>query len=129
MFPDINLNYRTTLKLDSVLDIREGVYDVFVEYGGVTDYTQFSVGHQVQEIELRALALLSVTTDEVSYIPSQRVTITAHATELFPFEPMKYKVQDRSGAIAIQGSIFPNEDAISLYMKTNTHKIPPTTEP
>jgi len=119
LFPDINLNYRTTLKLDSVLDIQEGVYDVFVEYGGVTDYTQFSVGYQGQEIELRTLALLSVTTDEISYIPSQRVTITAHATELIPFEYMKYKVQDRSGAIAIQGSIFPNQDAISLYMKTN----------
>ena len=50
---------------------------------------------------------------------SQRITITAHATNLIPFEPLKYKVRDPSGAIAIQGSVFPNEDEISLYMKTN----------
>jgi len=119
LFPDYNLNFRTTLKLDSVLGIPEGVYDVFVEYGGVTDLTQFTVGHQASIIAPTVLSLLSVTTDEISYIPSQRVTITAHATELFPFEPLKYKVQDPSGAVAIQGSVFPNQDAISLYMKTN----------
>ena len=119
LFPDYNLKIRTTLKLDSVLQIREGVYTVFMEYGGATDFTQFTVGYQVQEIEQRALRLLSVTTDEISYIPNQRVTITAHATELIQFESMKYKVQDRSGGIVIEGSIFPNPDEISRYMNTN----------
>lgn len=119
LYPDYNLNFRTTLKLDSVLEIREGVYDVFVEYGGVTDFTQFTVGHQASVIEPTVLGLLSVTTDEISYIPNERITITAHATKLIPFEPLKYKVQDPSGAIAIQGSVFPNPDEISRYMNTN----------
>jgi hypothetical protein len=51
LYPDLNLNYKTTVKLDKVLGINDGRYDVSVNYAGEsTTYantfanTSFSVG-------------------------------------------------------------------------------------
>ncbi|MFB3152781.1 MAG: lamin tail domain-containing protein, partial [Nitrosopumilaceae archaeon] len=62
LFPDYNLRYRTTLKLDSVLEINAGVYNISAEYGGVTTSTQFTVGHALPDIEQKVIGLLSITT-------------------------------------------------------------------
>jgi len=119
LFPDYNLRYRTTLKLDSVLEINAGVYNISAEYGGITTSTQFTVGHALPEIEQKVIGLLSITTDELEYIPDQRITMTGHATEIIPFESLKYTIRDRSGTIEGQGSLFPNPDEIERYQKTN----------
>jgi len=47
LYPDLNLNYKTTLSLQQVLGINKGDYSVSVSYGGVTSNTGFSVGDQI----------------------------------------------------------------------------------
>ena len=42
LFPDLNLNYETTLSLHQVLGINKGTYDVSVNYAGATSNTSFS---------------------------------------------------------------------------------------
>ena len=119
LFPDYNLNFRTTLKLDYVLDINAGLYNVSVEYAGATASTQFTVGNEVPEVQQRLIGFLSISTDELEYIPDQRITMTGHSTAIIPFESLEYTIRDRSGAIEGQGSLFPNPDEIERYMKTN----------
>jgi hypothetical protein len=119
LFPDYNLKFRTILKLDYVLEINAGLYNVSVEYGGVTASTQFTVGNEVPEIQQRLIGLLSITTDETEYIPDQRITMTGHSTDIIPFESLKYTVRDRSGAIEIEGSLFPNQAELDRYKNTN----------
>ena len=49
MYPDLNLNYKTTLSLHQVLGINEGTYDVVVSYGDYSEKTSFSVGTKIIE--------------------------------------------------------------------------------
>ena len=58
LFPDLNLNYETTLNLHQVLGINEGTYDVFVTYAGSTANTSFTVGFELIEQEKKKLAQL-----------------------------------------------------------------------
>ncbi|MFB5624486.1 MAG: lamin tail domain-containing protein, partial [Nitrosopumilus sp.] len=46
LYPDLDLNYKTTLSLHQVLGINPGNYDVTVSYGDATDTTSFSVGYE-----------------------------------------------------------------------------------
>ncbi len=108
MYPDLNLEYDTTLSLHQVLGINEGVYDVSVSYAGATDATSFSVGSEVVVQEIKEDGVLEITTDKSQYLPGQWVTILASATEIIPLEGMKFTVLDDDDNVISDGTIFPN---------------------
>jgi len=109
MYPDLNLNYETTLSLHQVLGIDEGTYDVSVSYAGTTTSTTFSVGYEIIEQEIKQDEELSITTDKSQYIPGQTVSITGFASEIIPFEGMKFSVYDGEGKLISNGNLFPTD--------------------
>jgi len=110
LFPDLNLNYETTLNLHQVLGINEGTYDVSVNYAGTTANTSFTVGFELIEQEEKEDALLSITTDKSQYLPGEYVLITADTTDTIPLEGLKFTVFDSSQNQIYQGSLFPNSN-------------------
>ncbi len=120
MYPDLNLEYGTTLSLHQVLGINEGAYDVSVSYAGTTTNTSFSVGYEIIEQEIKEDEELSITTNESQYIPGQNVSIIGFASEIIPFEGMKFTVTDPAGTLISNGNLYPtnNEFKTSIYLTT-----------
>jgi hypothetical protein len=120
LFPDLNLNYDTTLSLQQVLGINEGTYDVSVTYAGATSTTSFSVGFELIEQEQKVDGSLGIITDKSQYIPGQTVSISGFATEIIPFEGMKFTVTDSRGEVIYNGNLFPTngEFATTVFITT-----------
>jgi len=107
MYPDLNLNYETTLSLHQVLGINEGNYDVSVSYAGSDSTTSFSVGYEIIEQQIEQDEEFFVTTDKVQYIPGQTVSIVGYASEIISFEGMKFTVTDSGGTMIANGNLYP----------------------
>jgi len=107
MYPGYNLEYDTTLGLHQVLGINEGTYDVSVSYAGATANTSFSVGYDIFEQEIKQDEELDIVTDKLQYVPGQMVSIIGFASEIIPFEGMKFTVTDSGGELIANGNLFP----------------------
>ena len=120
LYPDLNLNYGTTLSLHQVLGINAGIYDVSVNYAGATANTSFSVGFELIEQEEKVDGSLSIITDSSQYIPGQTVSISGFATEIIPFEGMTFSVTDSRGEVISNGILFPTngEFVTSVFITT-----------
>jgi hypothetical protein len=120
LYPDLNLNYETTLSLHQVLGIDEGNYDVSVSYGGASADTSFFVGTEIiQQAEIID-GSFNITTDYSQYIPGQTVSITGTASEIIPFEGMKFTITDSQGVVISNGNLFPTDGkfSVSLFLTT-----------
>ena len=120
LYPDLNLNYETTLNLHQVLGINEGTYDVSVNYAEATANTSFTVGFELIEQETKEVSSLSITTDKSQYIPGQTVSITGFATEIIPLEGMKFTVKDSRGQVIYNGHLFPTNGEFSTTIFITT---------
>ena len=120
LYPDRDLNYETTLSLHQVLGINEGNYDVSIGYGGVTVNTSFSVGFEIIEQEADAANELTLITDKSQYIPGQFIYITGTATEIIPFEGMKFTLTDSRGEAIATGNLFPTDGKFSTQVYVTT---------
>ena len=109
LYSDLNLNYKTTLSLHQVLGINEGNYDVTVTYGDATADANFSVGYETIEQETTEDAELSIITDKSQYIPGQLVSITGFASNIIPYEGMKFTLTDSGGELIANGNLFPTD--------------------
>jgi len=110
LYPNLNLEFKTSLKLQKLLGINEGVYNVSVDYAGTTTETQFSVGDEIIEIEQKEAPTLKITTDKEFYIPGETATIFAETSEIIEFEGLTFKVINPNGIKIYQGTLFPNID-------------------
>ncbi len=86
LYPNMFLEYETSLKLQKVLGVSEGIYDVSVSYGDANIETQFSVGNEIFDIQQIEQAALTLTTDKESYLPGETATIFAETSEIIPLE-------------------------------------------
>ncbi|QLH03147.1 hypothetical protein C5F47_06080 [Nitrosopumilus cobalaminigenes] len=120
LYPDLKLNYKTTLSLHQVLGINEGTYDVSVSYAGTTTSTSFSVGYEIIEQAIMQDEEFSVITDRSQYIPGQTVSITGFATDIIPFEGMKFTVTDSSGNLISNGNLYPTNGKFSTSVFLTT---------
>jgi len=108
LYPNMLLEYETSLKLQKVLGVSEGVYDVSVSYGDVNIETQFSVGDEIFDIQQIEQAALTITTDKESYLPGETATIFGETSEIIPFEGLKFQVMNPNGIKIYEGTLFPN---------------------
>src|SRR5574338_634737 len=69
LYPDLNLQYKTQIKLDKVLGAVAGTYKVSVTYGTASDVTIFSVGEKKILSAEEEATELSISTDKATYIP------------------------------------------------------------
>ncbi|MDC4230740.1 MAG: lamin tail domain-containing protein [Nitrosopumilus sp.] len=120
LFPDLNLNYKTTLSLHQVLGVSEGYYDVSVSYVDATANTSFSVGYEIIEQEIKEDGSFSIATDKTQYLPGQDVSITGFATEIIPFTGMTFTVTDSQGKIIYSGNLFPTNGKFTTSVFVTT---------
>ena len=122
LYPDSNLNYETTLDLVQVLGISEGTYDVIVDYAGTSTTTSFSVVSEIIEIIDTVDSIFSIQTDQNKYFLDQSILLTGFASEVVPFESMKFTVIDPTGNQITTGNLFTNngefETSISINFAT-----------
>ena len=121
LYPDLYLNYDTSISLQKVLGVNEGIYDISVEYAGATAETKFSVGDEIITIEEEEDSELSISFDQDSYIPGQTAFISGKTTEISQFEGLKFKVVDPDGNQIFDGTLYPNGDgefSTNIYMTT-----------
>lgn len=120
LYPDLNLNYETTLSLHQVLGINEGNYDVSVSYSGATANTGFTVGFELIELAEKIDSSFNITTDKSQYFPGQTVSVSGFATEIIPFQGMKFTITDSQDVMISNGNLFPTdgEFSTSLFLTT-----------
>jgi hypothetical protein len=113
LYPDLNLNFKTSLSLHPVLGINEGVYDVFVTYAGVSSSTSFSVGEQVLELDSIEEGTFTIITDKSQYLPGEIVSISGITSETIPFEGLKYELRNPKGLVVETGTLYPVDGKFS----------------
>ena len=120
MYPDLNLNYKTTLNLQQVLGINEGLYHVSVTYAGASASTDFSVGYELVAPITKTETSLSIITDNSQYIPGQSVSISGYASKIIPYEGMKLIITDSQGKVVSTGNLYPtnSEFKTTFYVST-----------
>ena len=119
IYPDLNLEYKTLIKLDKVQGAVAGTYRVDVTYGAATDSTVFSVGDQVIAEKEEQVSELAISTDKSTYIPGQTVKISASTNNIIPGEGLKYTVYNPNGIQIFSGKLFPDkfgEFSTSVFM-------------
>lgn len=109
IYPDLNLQYKTQIKLDKVLGATAGTYRVNVNYGTASDASIFSVGEKKTTSVEEDATELSISTDKIAYIPGQTVLISASTSKIIPSEGLKYTVYDANGIQIFSGKLFPNQ--------------------
>ncbi len=120
LYPDLNLNYKTTLNLQQVLGINKGVYSVLVSYGGGISQTSFSVGDEIIADNIKEDGTLSIATDKSKYLPGDTLLITGFTTKVIPFEGLKFNIKNPSGKIISTGSLYPTNGKFSTSVFLNT---------
>ena len=113
LYPDVDLNYETTLKLDQVLGIHEGTYDVVVSYADSSDSVSFSVGYEADEIFDESVSSLTIGTDESEYLLNQSVSLTGITSKIVPFESLSFTVMDPNGKDIANGNLFTTDGQFS----------------
>lgn len=110
LYPDVNLQYTTTMKIDQLLGFREGVYDMTATYGNSTASSKFAVSPvAVAPASQEAPLVLHISTDKKTYYPSETVTLNGNVSKVLPLTPVSYKVYDPDGSMVYQGNLFPDD--------------------
>ncbi|MCE9617644.1 MAG: lamin tail domain-containing protein [Nitrosarchaeum sp.] len=120
LYPDLNLNYKTTLNLQQVLGINTGVYSVSVSYGGTTSQTSFSVGDEIVIDAIEEDGTLSIATDKSQYLPGDTLSMTGITTKVIPFEGLKFTIKNPSGKVIFTGSLYPTNGKFSTNVFLTT---------
>ncbi len=121
LYPDLNLQFKTQLKLDKVLGIGEGTYAISVSYDVAQDRAAFFVGEKTTAVVEEAESELTISTDKAVYIPGQRVEISASTTTIIPLQGLDYGVFDPKGNRIFSGKLYPNtkgEFSSRVFMTT-----------
>ncbi len=120
LYPDLNLNYKTTLNLQQVLGINNGVYSVSVSYGGAISQTSFSVGDEIIADDIQEDGTLSLATDKSQYLPGDTLSITGFTTKVIQFEGLKFNIKNPNGKIISTGSLYPTNGKFSTNVFLTT---------
>lgn len=118
LFPDRDLNFGTTIKLQQVLGVNPGTYDISVNYAGTTSFASYSVGFELIEQEIIPEREFGVSVDKPQYIPGEEVIVTAFTSgttpyaelvsKTIPYTGIKFSVTDSGGTVIASGNLFPN---------------------
>ena len=109
LYPDLYLNYKTTLDLVQVLGISEGNYNVTVNYGEAIENISFYVGPEIIEIPDVLASSFKIQTDVDTYEIDELILISGHVSEIIPFESIKYEIIDPAGKIIESGNFITSD--------------------
>src|SRR5713226_4859633 len=93
LYPANNLQFSTTMKLDEVLGLQDGTYNVSATYGDAQASAVFSLEvAQFVPPEQTAPVTMSIYTDQPTYTISQPITLQGNVSKVIPLKAMTYKV-------------------------------------
>ena len=108
-YPDNNLQFKTDLKIDSLLGFNKGDYKVSVTYSDASANTQFTLNEQPYvPPPQQAQTIFSLVTDKPSYILGDPITIIGNVSKIIPLTPVTYTVYDPNNVKVYQGNLFPD---------------------
>ncbi len=113
LYPDLNLNFETSLNLHPVLGINEGVYEVSATYAGATSSTSFSVGEEIIELEIPDESIFAIVTDKSQYLPGETLVISGITNKVIPYEGLKFELKNPNGVIIESGTLYPTDGEFS----------------
>ena len=109
LFPDRDLGFSSTFKIQKVLGFNTGSYNVKVSYAGSSSDLNFTVSDVASSESEIEQATLQIFTDKESYIPGEKVVLSANTTSLLKYAGLDYTVSNPNKKIIFEGTIFPNE--------------------
>jgi len=111
LYPDLNLQFSTSLNLHKVLGYAEGFYSVTASYSTAAATTNFSIGGIDESVIVDEVASeLTIFTDQTEYQTGNWVEITATTTNSLDYVGLKYTISNSKGSVVSTGTIFPNTD-------------------
>ncbi|HUT06914.1 MAG TPA: lamin tail domain-containing protein, partial [Nitrosopumilaceae archaeon] len=113
LYPDLNLDFETTLSLHPVLGINEGDYTASVTYAGATSSTSFSVGDKITELEIPEDSIFAIGTDKSQYLPGETLSISGITSKIIPFEGLKFELKNPNGIVIEKGTLYPTNGKFS----------------
>ena len=120
LYPDYNLNYETSLDLVQIMGISEGVYDVIVNYAGVSKTTSFFVESEVIETNEIVDSVFNIGVDQNEYFLKQSILLTGFTNEIIPYESMKFGLIDPTGKQIDSGSLFTIDGEFNTTISINS---------
>ena len=109
LYPDRDLNFKTSLSLHRVLGINDGTYELNARYGITNTQAIFSVGDETLVKEVPKENSLTLFTDKSQYIPGQTITLTGTTSKVVPFEGLNFNIKDPDGKIIATGNLYPTD--------------------
>ncbi|RNJ76644.1 MAG: hypothetical protein EB830_03535 [Nitrosopumilus sp. H13] len=133
LYPDTNLSFEASQSLHQVLGIGGGNYDVSVTYSDATASSGFSVGEKLSKPEAVKETVVTITTDQPSYLPSQIVRMTATTNKIIPSAVLQFEIIDPDGKVIESGNLFSTDGKFTTRIFLNpvspvygTHEIKAT---
>ena len=120
LYPDYNLNYETSLDLVQVMGISQGVYDVTVNYAGVSQTTSFIVESEMIEISDIVDSDFNILVDKTEYLLKEPILLTGVTNEIIPYESMKFTITDPTGKQIDSGSLFTVDGEFDTTISINS---------
>ena len=120
LYPDYLLNYETSLDLVQIMGISQGVYDVTVNYAGVSETTSFSVESEIIETSEIVESAFNISVDQTEYFLKQSISLTGTTNEIIPYESMKFTVIDPNGDQIDSGSLFTVDGEFDTILSINS---------
>jgi hypothetical protein len=110
LYPDLKLQFKTQIKLDKILGVAAGNYVITAEYGAADDTALFIVGDKETTTQAERESELAISTDQISYMPGQRVEISATTNKIIQLEGLQYAVYDPKGKQIFSGKLYPTPE-------------------
>lgn len=109
LYPSANLQFSTSMKTDQILGFQEGDYTISASYGSATASATFSLGSTafVPPPQTAPITMF-ISTDKSTYVTSDTITLSGSVSQVIPFTPVTYKVNDPNGTMIYQGNLFPD---------------------
>ena len=120
LYPDYSLNYETSLDLVQIMGISQGVYDVTVNYAGVSKSTSFSVKSEIIDAIDIIDSAFDISVDQNEYFLKQSISLTGTTNEIIPYESMKFSITDPTGKQIDSGSLFTVDGEFHTILSINS---------
>ena len=120
LYPDYNLNYETSLDLVQVMGISQGVYDVTVNYAGVSQTTSFIVESEMIETSDIVDSDFNILVDKTEYLLKEPILLTGVTNDIIPYESMKFTITDPTGKQIDSGSLFTVDGEFDTTISINS---------
>jgi hypothetical protein len=108
------------LDLVQVMGISQGVFDVTVNYAGVSQTTSFIVESEMIETSDIVDSDFNILVDKTEYLLKEPILLTGVTNEIIPYESMKFTITDPTAKQIDSGSLFTVDGEFDTTISINS---------